>query len=186
MKALLLVIIAIMPIALSRPARALVFVQGAMGSRGAALHGDNAAANLQGYAIEGAIYVDPVPLWPLAFGGTLAWSRLMATADLGEVVGYELSLEALAWYSFAVQRYNLSPYLKVGQVGFGAYRISKANARERTEPTGSRLALGLRFELLFRLAVFVEAEWDQSRYRGARSSYRGEGQKVLVGWASGL
>lgn len=167
------------------PAWALMFLQGDAGMKTATI-ADGASSKLSGYELEGSLHVDPIPLLPVAFGWSIGWSRLTGGDEVREVVGYELAMEIVGWYTFAVQGYNLSPYVKVGQAVFGAYRVKAEDGRAKYAPSGLRLTAGLRWDVLFRLGLLFELEKASGRLSGDERSFDADSLSLLFGWQTGI
>jgi hypothetical protein len=103
-----------------------------------------------------------------------------------EVVGYELGMEIVAWYTFAVQRHNLSPYIKLGRAIFGAYRVEDADGSAKYVPNGLRLTAGLRWDVLFRLGLLLEIEKASGSLSGDERSFDADSLSLLFGWQTGI
>lgn len=167
------------------PARALMFLQGDAGMKASTV-ADGESSELSGYELGGSLHVDPIPLLPVALGWSMAWSRQMGGGVVREVVGYELAMEIVGWYSFAVGRNNLSPYVKAGQAIFGAYRVKGADGSAKYAPRGLRLTAGLRWDLLFRFGLLFEVEKAQGSLSGDERSFDADSLGLLVGWQTGI
>jgi hypothetical protein len=167
------------------PAWALMFLQGDAGMKTATV-ADGDSSGLSGYELEGNLHFDPIPLLPVAFGWSMGWSRLTGEDEVREVVGYELAMEIVGWYTFAVQGKNLSPYVKVGQAVFGAYRVKGEDGSAKYAPSGLRLSAGLRWDVLFRLGLLFELEKASGSLSGAERSFDADSLSLLFGWQTGI
>ncbi len=167
MKNRLLSLLCLLPLWVSSPAWALFDAQVFTGSRTTDFKTTGSAAeSLKGSELKAAFHIDPIPLVPVGFGLSLAQTNWDDASKLGygiyhfkNVQGTDVNLEIQAW--LPIPGFGLVPYGKLGYTLAGAYTATFDTTGDPTlalSPSGSFIALGLRYEFLMRFGVIAEYE----------------------------
>lgn len=184
------------------PAFAIFNVQVLGGQRSSEVDSGSTKDTLSGSELRFAAHLDPIPLVPVAFGLSLAQTSFDKSDkfNLSGIEGTDIDLEVEAWLPLDIA--GLLPFAKVSYTVGGEYEssISGTDAKIKYKPTGTNLAVGLKYEFLLRLGVMAQVEFgnrslefDKFENLGALSSLNLTGNdadqkstSILIGAQAGI
>jgi hypothetical protein len=150
----------------------------------------NENADVKGSDLSGSVFVDPLPLVPIAIGlvGNLVDAELRDSVDNKmSYAGHSFSGELML--SSPVGFAGLVPYLKVGKIISGSYVLKQevkksvtiggtsaavgSEAVYRISPQGGSFTVGLRYSLLPTISILGEARIQQEQLRTTKIEFAG-------------
>jgi hypothetical protein len=151
--------------ALSTEGFALIDFPGGIGYKSVTIKSttleSESSSKLAGPEIQGSLHVDPFPVLPFSFGGTLHYATLSGGTNPENVKGWGLDLEARIWYPFMSS--SFTPFFKGGYTVGGDYRVKTQEETYTCEPSGLAVSAGLRYDIIFRNGVFIQATYRSTK-----------------------
>jgi hypothetical protein len=169
----------------SAKAYALFDIQGSIGGKSSRLSDDVVQRDLKGYSLMGRFHVDPIPMWPISFGLTAAWSDLAGDEPVAKSLkGYDLGVETEAW--IPISRLEVFPFVRLGWTYFGDYKIKADSGQSRLQPEGFFYALGFKWYVLFKAAISIEYLDERRVFYRDGGSLSEHARSFLIGGQSGI
>lgn len=129
-------------------------------------------------------HVDPFPILPMAIGGTIFYQKTADSDDLITITGWGIDIETKFWYP--IPRVPFTLYVKGGYTFVGGYNITTGDTTDQFTPTGLVASGGLRLDILFRGAIFIQGTYRQTQLRRKQEKAKDTPVTVLGGVQIGI
>jgi hypothetical protein len=137
-----------------------------------------------GIEIQLGGYVDPVPLIPFAVGGALFYHQTGSAQDPVSSSGWGLDVEGKIWYP--LPKIPFSIFAKGGYTLVGGYDVTTKDKTDQYTPSGPTVSGGLRFDILFRGAIFIQTTYRQSELKRKKETSRDTPISTVFGVQIGI
>jgi hypothetical protein len=124
-------------------------------------------------------FVDPFPILPMAVGGTIYYHRTRDQEDIVSSSGWGIDVEAKIWYP--IPRVPFTLFAKGGYSLIGGNSVSRDENTDQYSPNGLVVSGGIRLDILFRGAVFVQGTYRQTELKGKKETFQDTSATFLGG-----
>lgn len=141
-------------------------------------------ATTTGFEAQLGGFLDPFPILPMAVGGTIYYHRTRDQEDVVSSSGWGIDVEAKIWYP--IPRVPFTLFAKGGYTIIGGYRVSSDKNAEQYSPNGLAVSGGIRLDILFRGAIFVQGTYRQTELKRKAETFQDTPTTLLAGVQIGL
>jgi hypothetical protein len=141
-------------------------------------------ATTTGFESQLGGFVDPFPIMPMAVGGTVYYHRTRDQEDVVSSSGWGIDVEAKIWYP--MPRVPFTMFAKVGYTLIGGHRVSSDENTDQYSPKGWAVSGGIRLDILFRSAIFVQGTYRQTELKCKNETFQDTPTTLLAGVQIGI